>query len=240
VQRSHQRSGQRLVQRVLSDLSGQRVDHHRRIARAQLDLRPQHEGVDALLLPDLSHAGRPLARHLRDRRTAPQRQPVTQQFRTQPVRFPGSTGPHEELMEPVHVHRLRVDVEHVPACPADQRHGGEQPAQASDIDVNRVAHLIGRRLSPHPVHDGIHHHELSGVCRKRRQHTALPRWAQFDQMAVIHLGLNCSEQAEPHHASDQETQSDLRSKKTTGFCRTLSRHARHRDVLCVVERLCKR
>jgi hypothetical protein len=201
VQRAHQRRGGRLVQRVLVGELGQPGDRRRGVARADLGVRPRHDGRRVLLAQRAAGAFRPVATQTGQWFATPQAQRGTQ------GRAVGAAA--QRVAEAEQVDLVGPDVEAVAArIPHQVRPSRlgllERPADAGDVRLQGMADLLGRGRTPDPVHEGVDADGGAGREQQHREHRLLARLADRHDVPVRCIVGRCFR----HHNTSARTAGD--------------------------------
>jgi hypothetical protein len=104
----------------------------------------------------------------------------------------GGAGLLKQPVEPVQIHRHRVDRQDVAGgspSDIDVVGAGQGFAQSSQIGVERTAGALRSTLSPGPVHQLVDRHGAFGVDEQHGQHAPLPGVACIDE-PVVYAGLD--------------------------------------------------
>ena len=192
-QRPHQSGHQRLRQRVLRDELAYRADHLEWAAEPQCQHRPRRDGVQPFEDETGTQPLDPLPGRAGERHTAPETRRRVQQPGTLRLGSPAVVPGPDQTAEPVQVHPVRVDVQHVTAgCPGQGHRGTgllDQAADPGQMRVQRRACPFRRVVTPHPLRQRPQRHRLAGGHQEAGEHGPLLRWPRIERpVADAHRG----------------------------------------------------
>ena len=175
VQRQHQLPAQPLAQRVAAYQPVQLGDQLGVVAEHQLRLDPLLQAGELLLCQPALLEPREGLLELRQRRPSPQLQRFAQRRRGVAGPAVGQRLPTAgvELLEPVEVERVPLELDQVARGPRAQQPGGQQLAQLRDQDLHHLGSGVGDVVAPEVVDQPIDRHHPSGIEQQQRQQRPL-------------------------------------------------------------------
>ena len=172
-------------------------------AERQVRVDPLLERVQPLLLePRDLGAREPVARHVGERRSAPQPERVAQRRRRRVVvtRRARTARRLHQLGEPMHVELALGDVQDIAlAARLDARLdvAADRPPQARHVGLHGLDRGGRRVVGPELVDEVVHRDDLLGAEQQQRQHRALRANAQIDRPLAVE-DLKGTKDAEVH------------------------------------------
>ncbi|HEU5161190.1 MAG TPA: hypothetical protein VFU43_29615 [Streptosporangiaceae bacterium] len=103
------------------------------------------------------------------------------------VAVAGRARPRNEVVEAVHVHRQRIDRQHVALWATDDRaicRGRQRFPQSRDITRQHVPDSLRWARRPHPLRELLRRHRTAQVDQQCHQHTPLPGMTDVEHPAI--------------------------------------------------------